>query len=272
MLGCFDAEAQKKSSSGDLKGIDFSAGFSMLSYTEDDAIKIYSEIVTPNLLREGSYPLYYSDGYVALMSNIFRLRLCTKNKWFSQSAVFKNSENRFGIGYSNYRFSPGAVGCSIITSRDTIRSQFQEAATIKYYGYSVNTDYLINSKPFLKNFAAYGGLGLEVGLNLFKAVDGRGELLEKRDPYLSTRHGQIKLSHDQYALSSLNGKAIIGLKFNLSCDFNLFMEESLGAAYYHKGLSRDKKFLWLGEVSLIGIRYKFIAAADRSRSKASVFW
>ena len=269
--------SQKSTKIGELKGIDFKVGVSVFGLSTNDAAKIYSDIVLPDLERNNKQPTGFINAQPSNFCTAFNLGLTSKNKWFKKSKLFKNSENRFGIFYgynsqSENGSSRGAMTCDVTFKNDTAHSLI--TSMVKYVGYGINADYIINSKPFLKNFAAYCGLSAAVILHNYKAYNKSGALFAKRGtPYLSSKTiADIDMVHTSISMTSIDAKLLFGWKYNLSCEFNYFMEVEFGGSYYNKGLFGNHKLLYMGNFTLLGIRYKFINPEDKTKSKTNVFW
>lgn len=255
-----------------MKGIDFKFGFTLFDLSQNDATKIYSDIVMPDLEKNNKQPTSFSNAQPSNYCRSFYLGLTSKNKWFSKSNFLKNSENRFGVYLGNNSSSKGAMNCDVTfknyTEHDLIKSM------VRYVGYGISADYIVNSKPFFKNFAAYFGISSAVILHNYKAYNKGGALFAKESsPYLySYPIGKVDMVHTSVSFTSIDAKLLLGWKYNLSWDFNYFMEFELGGSYYNKGMFNNRKLLYTGNITILGIRYKFINPEEKTRNKANVFW
>jgi len=269
--------AQKNTKIGELKGVDFKFGFTGFDLSGNDAAKIYSDIVLPDLEKNNKQPTGFSNAQPSNYCSSFYLGLTSKNKWFPKSTILKNSENRFGVFFgnnsqSNNSSSTGAMNCDVTfknyTEHDLIKSM------VRYVGYGIRADYIVNSKPFLKDFAAYFGISAAVILHNYKAYYKGGALFAKKSsPYLYSHPiGTVDMVHTSVSFTSIDTKLLFGWKYNLSCDFNYFMEFELGGSYYNKGMFNNRKLLYTGNITVLGIRYKFINPEEKTRNKANVFW
>ncbi len=257
--------AKKNTIIGELKGVDFKLGVTFFSLSNEDVVKIYKDIVLPDLERNNIHPNQFMNPYTPNMCISLNLGLVSKNKWFSKSKILKNSENRFGLSLGNH--SGGIIMCDVAFPNDTATSLIN--GVIKYIGYGINFDYTVNSKPILKDFALYSSLGGAVVLHNYKAAKTDAPLFKRNSPTIGSN---IELVNTQTSMTSVDLKMILGLKYNLSCDFNWFGELAFGGSYYPKGLSKKNTILSFGQIALIGIRYKFIKPEEKTRNKANVFW
>lgn len=239
--------AQKNTKIGELKGVDFKAGGSVFNYKPQDAIQIISEINAPLDQNSNKKPLKYEDGFISKVSNYFYLGLASKNKYFANSKYIKNAENRFGIQYGH---ANGILNSTIIYANDTSLT----GNDYKYTGYGISTEFILNSKPFYKNFAFYTGLGISVILNSF--------ILKAK---------LVSINNPNITMTSINVRALLGLKYNLSCEYNLFMESNFGENFYPKKFANRTRFIETAQFAF-GIRYKFINPEERTKNKANVFW
>ena len=260
--------AQKNTKLFEMKGIDFKAGFSTFNLSTKDATKIYKDVVGPDLEKSNIHPISYIHGNYSKRSSSFYLGLSVKNKWFVNTKYIKDSENRLWLSYGINNNSP--IVSDIRLQNDTI-SGFQENATIKYSKYSVAFDYLINSKPFLKTFAMYFGTGAGVMIHKYNAVNKTGEFLSNKTPVLVTNTNPTYVEiHNATKFTSVDLKLILGLKYNLSCDFNLFIETAIGAGFFQNGLYSKNKISNLNEFTVLGIRYKLVPPAEETHN--NTFW
>lgn len=268
LIICQMAFAQKSKKIGEIKGIDFKAGFSLFDYSGNDAIKIYSSIVSPDLDKNGKTPNGYENGYSYNYSWSYYLGVVSSKNELLKSNYFKKSEARFGLNFENFSSLSGMFNCDVKFKNDTTSNLID--GIIKYFGYGVHADYTINSKPFMNHFATYFSFGTTVMLHNFKAVGESKNLFERGTPHFYNYN--IEMTNTKTSLTSVDFKVFWGVKYNLSCDFNLFMESCIGGSYYNKGLYNNHKWLWLFNFTPIGIRYKFVKPEDKSKTKLNVFW
>ncbi|MFM9944877.1 MAG: hypothetical protein ACKVQB_06555 [Bacteroidia bacterium] len=266
--------AQKNTKIGELKGVDFKFGFTGFDLSSNDATKIYSDIVMPDLEKLNITPTGFVNGQAANYCTSFYLGLVSKNKWFTKSKFLKNSENRFGIWLGNnsrssYYPNYGAVSCEVRFDNDT--TDHLITSMVKYIGYGIQADYIVNSKPIFKNFAGYMGCGANIILHNYKAYNKQGDLFGPKTPRFNSPVYK-EMIHTKVSMSSIDLKLILGWKYNISCDFNYFMEVEFGGSFYNKGIFGSRKWLYVGNIAVLGIRYKFINPEEKTRSKANVFW
>lgn len=76
--------AQKNTKIGELKGIDFKFGANFFSLSNEDVLKIYKDIVLPDLERNNIHPTQFMNPYTPNMCFSLNLGLVSKNKWFSK--------------------------------------------------------------------------------------------------------------------------------------------------------------------------------------------
>ena len=110
-------------------------------------------------------------------------------------------------------------------------------------------------------------------LHNYKAVKGSTALFQKKEPvWMQTPLNYVEMINTKTSVSSIDLKIFLGIKYILSCEFNLFMEGSLGGSYYNKGMYGKHKLLKVYSITPIGIRYKFVKPEDKSKTKLGVFW
>lgn len=269
--------AQKNTRIGELKGIDFKFGYMGFGLSNNDAAKIYSDIVMPDLEKMNLIPTGFMNAQPANYCTSIYLGMVSKNKWFTKSKFLKNSENRFGVWLGNNSRSDqyginGAINCTVMFENDTTDRLIE--SMVKYFGYGIQADYIVNSKPFFKNFAGYIGFGANVILHNYQAYNKRGDLFGKNTPYFDSPPAFVttEMIHTKVSMSSVDLKFVLGWKYNLSCDFNYFMEVEYGGSFYNKGMFGNRKWLDTGNIALLGIRYKFINPEERTKSKVNLFW
>ena len=260
--------AQKNSKIGEIKGVDFKLGIAAMDLTGNDATKIYAAIVQPDLEKNGRYPNSFKNGRVNNYCGYIYLGLAIKNQNFQKSKKLKNIENRFGINL--IRYGRDVMQCDVLFDNDTSSSLIN--GIITYLGYGLNADFTLNSRPFFKDFATYAGIGTSVMLHDYKAVNGAFGLFGKTTPTIIGSIRTAEMTNTKITISSLDFKFHLGIKYNFSCDLNLFLETSMGGSYYHKGLYGNHKWLSNSNITLLGMRYKFVNANEQTKTSKSVYW
>ena len=262
--------SQTKNKKTDIKGIDFKLGPTFLDISGNDACQIYSAIVMPDLEKNGLTVKGFENGDSYPLSMSMYLGFVSSNQKFNKSKFFKNSEKRFGVTIARFNQRQGIIGCDVIFRNDTSHNLINEGQ-IAYTSYGVNADYTFNSKPFLRNFATYLSLGTSIILHYYRAVGPAGAWFKRAEPVIN-RYPPIEMTNTKTTLTSIDGKAFLGIKYNFSCDLNLFIECGFGGSYYHRGLYGKSKLIKSANMTLLGMRYKFVNEDDKSKPNSGVFW
>lgn len=149
--------------------------------------------------------------------------------------------------------------------------------TLRLYRNQVSVSYLVNSKPMRGHWRFYAGSGLGVLTSLWKGGSPRSQstylvsVVNKPNPdsilnyQVIYRADELK-SHHNYGL---NAHLFAGLKYNLSCDINLFLEYRYSGAFH----LNDTHYWQSANAFSIGFRYKFKNGDQRKEEKSDhAFW
>jgi hypothetical protein len=165
-------------------------------------------------------------------------------------------------------------------SWDTVSNGIQKEVRQFFYQYKyssqkIHFSYLLNSRIIKNSFALYGGLGAAIGFSNWRSnYEGRAGSYSKQ--ILTAQNNQVSENKQNLPLENFStGSGFIylpiGVKYNLSCDINLFAEANLGAHYYLKGLRKNNTWLFNSTFNF-GFRYKLIDDDNQVIKKGSVFW
>lgn len=259
--------AQNQSKKADIKGIDFKLGPTHLDLSGNDACEIFSAVVLPDIEKNGLPIKGFENGEFSNFCTSIYLGLVSSNQKFKKSKLLKYSENRFGVNFAKFNQRFGMINCDVLFSNDTTNILLNDGQ-INYSGYGIHADYTINSRPFFNNFATYLSFGTSIVLHNFKAVGQAGSWFRYAEPTI----GGIEMTNTKTTLTSVDLKAFLGVKYNFTCDLNLFIECGFGGSYYHRGLYGKSKLIKAANITFLGMRYKFVKDEDRSKSKSGVFW
>jgi hypothetical protein len=138
----------------------------------------------------------------------------------------------------------------------------------------IHAAYYFNSKVFGKNFRAYFGLGAILGFNTIKTserntISTLSYISRPKSDTLFFSNQTNVYFEGSHSYTTLSAYLPLGIKYNLSCDFNLFAEIKTGYQF-HTLANKDSQ--WQSFLSFgLGIRYKFFGDASEEETKNS-FW
>lgn len=208
--------------------------------------------------------------------NCVKLALVFQPKPFILKSSFPKQELIFGAGFltinstvtNHTRLYYDSIGLNGRTYNNHI------GFNLYTHREQLHSAYYFNSRIFGKRFRAYFGLGAAFGLNTIKTAkrNSLSQLVYASRVQSDTMFypNQTNISFEgSYNYSTLSGYIPLGIKYNLDCNFNLFMEFNTGAQYQF-GASKGQR--WQGFSSFgLGIRYKFNNEATKEDLKTS-FW
>ncbi|MEZ4805285.1 MAG: hypothetical protein R2852_07335 [Bacteroidia bacterium] len=182
---------------------------------------------------------------------------------FRLGASFSFSSSRFLNGMYLTYDSTDQNGLSLIKSVNFKYRQVHE---------QIQLEYLICSKRFARNFKFYTGIGAAFGISHWGVGNSNHNILYANDfHYRDSMNSKVNTRSfelEQFTAPHLSFWIPFGLKYNLSCDLNLFSEFKLGQVYTPK--IKETPLLTNYYIN-IGMRYKF-KQTDIYKDKTSVFW
>ena len=141
------------------------------------------------------------------------------------------------------------------------KSEVQGRIEMRYQLQHIGFLYQVVSKPIFKNFALYSGLRSDYGLLSLKSNDHTTKI--ENSPFGGTTY-----LHLSTLFGTVGLETFLGLKYNLACDLNLFIQHNQGYRFYagkHNVVNSLNGFC-------IGMRYKIIDEQDRPNYLNSGFW
>lgn len=258
-----------------IKGIDFRCGFGNYNTNRNDELTLHKHFnnnasnnldLTTASMYKGSTLV---EPYIGIVFTPQEMRYSKRNL---------KEEFRLGISYTisppntiYYKWDP------ISTSQNLIkRSYYYEYI---YHKQQLNFSYLLNKNIQNSNLAYYLGVGVSFGFVTWRtqfqnngwtgsSYYNQGNLSLK-DSVLTTSFASFSMQNYSSTTAALN--IPLGIKYNLSCDLNLFMEFNFYAQYYQTGLYKANAIKPAFMLNL-GFRYKIIDEANKEIKKAEAFW
>ncbi len=129
--------------------------------------------------------------------------------------------------------------------------------TYAYQCQGVELGFQFSGKTFAKFFALFGGINSNFGMNTYKRIE--------MDDYYKL-YNEIKEENFSAVFSS--NYMHLGIKYNLSCELNMFTQAEFGINLYGQPFLTHARFYG----TAFGIRYKIIDEQDRSQFRNSAFW
>lgn len=208
--------------------------------------------------------------------NCVRLALVFQPKPFVLKTSFPRQELIFGAGFLTINSTVTNYTNLYYDSIGLNNRIYNNHISFNLYTHrqQLHSAYYFNSRTFGKRFRAYFGLGATFGLNTIKTAkrNTRSQLI-----YVSRLQSDTMFIPNQtnitiegaYNYSTLSGYIPLGIKYNLDCNFNLFMEFNSGVQFQFDARNGQH---WQGFSSWgLGIRYKFNGETTEEDLKTS-FW
>ncbi len=194
--------------------------------------------------------------------------------YYIKNKLFYREEFRVGVSFTLLNNAS-----NVNLSWDTVQAGPQKEVRNLFYQYKyssqrIHFSYILNTKILKHHFALYGGIGGSLGFSTWRTNYNGGAGSYKRQ-VLSLQNNQISeknqsLPLENYSTESGSIYVPLGIKYNLSCEINLFVEAHFGWQYYLKGLHKNNT--WIANTMLnFGFRYKLIDDESSSK-KTRVFW
>ncbi|MES2617269.1 MAG: hypothetical protein V4613_05285 [Bacteroidota bacterium] len=257
-----------------LKGVDFRYGFGRYSIADKDETALAVKFANDQ-------HNYYSfdqakpvDTRSRGISDMY-VGMVLVPGYYVKNRLFYKEEFRLGVSFTILN---NASNVNLLW--DTIHAGGQQEVRNFFYQYKYNSQrihfsYILNSRIIKQQFAFYAGIGGSVGFSTWRTNYNGGAGNYKKQ-VLTNQNNQISdktqaLPLENFSTGSGSIYVPIGLKYNVSCEINLFAEAHLGYQYYLKGLSKDNR--WISNVMFnIGFRYKLIEDSDRPNTENHIFW
>ncbi len=206
--------------------------------------------------------------YVPMQArNAVNLTATFKRK--TNTFLLRNQELRIGV-----RFNANSIPAVVIKEKWSY-NYHQFHPIIK--DLSLDFSYLLNTKS-LRNGAFYMGIGASIGLSIQNKyicyvrssnswMDGSETDLQMKDKNLNPQTQTILYGKSSAVLSDY---ALVGFKYNLDCEFNLFSELTLGYIYRKYREVKAIESMYWGVT--IGFRYKINKDKLIYKKKGNPFW
>ena len=194
--------------------------------------------------------------------------------YYIKNRLFYREEFRIGLSFTLLNNAS-----SMNLTWDTLQTGVQREIRNLFYQYKYNSQrvhfsYLLNTRIIKHHFALYGGIGGSIGFSSCRTdYDGGAGSYKKQ--VLTIQNNQVSqktqnLPLENYTTESASLYVPIGIKYNVSCELNLFFETQLGLQYFYKGLKKTNT--WIPNALFnFGFRYKLIDDASAAK-KGDVFW
>ncbi len=241
-----------------IKGIDFKVGRSAVFSNMQQSIAVVKS-ATP----EESRGIYNYDSLTLEQGSIYyhpvRLRLACVigNNKTSGTRFLRKSEFCFGLSFDIQNEGANRKRFSNLRLQNYLQAHSLVYLSYAYQCESIDLSYQFVSKVFFKHFAAFGGANLGFGYNTYKRID-------IEDGF----YRGIYVKYGVFNTSYLTSYGHLGLKYNLSCELNLFAQAETGLNFYGKLIGGKAPF----NAFCFGIRYKIIDEQDRKNYLNSSFW
>ncbi len=195
--------------------------------------------------------------------------------YYIRKKLFYREEFRVGLSFTILNNAS-----NVNLEWDTMQSGSQKEVRNIYYQYKYNSQrihfsYILNTKIIKNHFAFYTGVGGNLGFSTWRTnYDGGAGSYKKQ--VLTLQNNQVSEKSQMLPLENFSTESAslyipIGIKYNLSCEINLFIETHLGFQYYHSGLRKNN--IWIANsIFNFGFRYKLIDDDNQLVKKGGAFW
>ena len=240
-----------------IKGIDFKVGRSVVFTNMQQTLAVVKS-ATP----EESRGIYNYDSLTLEQGSIYyhpvklRLACVIGNNKTSGSRFLRKSEFCFGLSFDIQNQGDIYKRFSNLRLQNYLPAKTIVRLSYAYQCESIDLSYQFVSKVFFKHFAAFGGANLGFGYNTYKRID------------MSDVSYRLLVENGVFNTSYLTTYGHLGLKYNLSCELNLFAQAETGLNFYGNLIGGKAPF----NAFCFGIRYKIIDEQDRKNYLNSSFW
>lgn len=255
-----------------LIGLDFSFDFGSNQTTYNRELFILNKLTSFHPFINNFTP-NYNEAYFNNSYNKVNVDLVFRIKPLLFKKQNLKQELRFGLS-ANYNNSLMHSNASIFydsIASDNVVNRKYLSYNYRVFGQQIGLTYIINTKVFAKNFASYFGLGTFLSLNTFKGSRNNNFSVSKyrlNDSLINSSYSSINIEH---SLSTTSYAVFIplGLKYNFSCEINLFLDLKFGLNFTPK-FQKSEQFNRYNSLTL-GFRYK-LNQKDVLQSKQTSFW
>lgn len=257
-----------------LKGIDFRYGFGRYNLRSVDEKNLAKNFTNDqnNYYQFDKARLSENNG--TGISELYCGIVLSPN-FYVKKHLFAKQEIRIGLSFTLLNNAS-----TIALAWDTITNINQKEVKQFFYQYKYNSQkihfsYLLNSKIFKQQFAFYCGIGGAIGFSNWRSnYEGRAGSYSKQ--VLTTQNNQVSENKQYIPLENYStGSGFIyiplGIKYNFSCDINLFAEANIGYQYFLKGINSATKWLPSSTYNF-GFRLKLIDDDNQIIKKSPIFW
>lgn len=255
-----------------ISAIDISNDFGYIASNPDREISLLSKTIgtapyTPASFKE----VYYNDAY-----NCVNLALVFKPKPVFLKSSFPKQELTIGAGFLTINSTVTNYTNLFYDSIGLNGRTYNNHISFNLYTHreQVHASYLLNSKVFGKRFKAYFGLGMAAGFNTIKSAQRNtsstlsySSRLQSDTMFIPDYKSQA--IEGAYHYTTVSGYIPVGLKYNIDCNFNFFIEIKTGIQF-QPGANPTQQWQNFSSFGL-GIRYKFAPAEDKDQ-ESSGFW
>lgn len=252
------AEADSSRSDFRLKGIDFKFGGSNLQTDFSQTLNVLMAATPVTESKRYLYNTsYLSEGRTGYTPARLALRAVFSNDRKGRLRFIQRSELLIGLGFdidnAANRYLRFDSICLVVNPNYAVSAILKYTYQCQYAEFG----YQVVSKPFLTYFALFAGLNAGFGLNTYKQID-------------MTDYYQFRQGHkdDVFNAGFLSTHFNAGIKYNLSCELNLFAQYDHGLNVYGKPIGG---IAWFNGGSF-GLRYKLIDEQDRPDYLKTGFW
>ncbi len=247
--------AEKDSTRWDfrVKGLDFDIGIAVADISLRQHVDLLQAFTPAEEHGLFNYDQVMVSGYRKYEPIYVRTSIVLTNNHDRYRWFFNKRELLLGLGFE----SDNAISSRYSNIRNTQYPWVSPVSTYTKFTYQcqyITAAYQFASKPFLQYFALFSGLNARFGMNTYKQVEMTGAY------YNSPGYdGAVLLQN--YNIGYFSSGGHLGVKYNLSCDLNLFMRYETGFNTYGGAIRAWSRFSSFG----IGLRYKIIDDQDRPK-------
>lgn len=256
----------------ELSGVDLSVDFGAFQTSFNREVFILKKLVDQEQVVRSITPGFSYASFVRSSLKV-NAELVFTGKPVILKSCFHNSELKVGFSFLT---SNGSLNDNSIITYDSLDAnniKYTKVVSYNFYFHQeqIQCTYLFNSRVFRKNFRMYTGLGGVFSIGTWKGA--------RRNTISSLKIGEYAQysfipTSSYYPLKSYSANSLslfvpIGLKYNLSCDLNLFSDLKFGMHYtpvFDKNIRTQRFFSFC-----IGFRYK-LNQAEPDQDKNTSFW
>ncbi|MDP2176542.1 MAG: hypothetical protein Q8K70_11590 [Bacteroidota bacterium] len=266
---CNNLSTQDSTSDSKLIGLDFSFDFGVNQTNYNRELFFLNQLSSFNPLIQNFKP-NYTNAYFNNTYNKVNFEMVYRVKPLLFKKRNLKQELKFGVSVfynKNLQMSNASIYYDSLAS-DNIMYEKYLGYNYRVSGQQLGLTYIINSKVFAKNFASYIGMGAVFSLNSLRGTKNSNFYVSnyKNDTSLlwSSINIENTLNTTSYSLF-----IPLGIKYNFSCEVNLFLDVKFGLNFTPQ-LYKIDHFNRFNSLAL-GFRYK-LNQKDVLQNKQSSFW